>query len=101
MGHFGHIPYGLNFEGKLHWPVSNQDGCRNYTQADHKNDSMVSGGDDLYPVILIDHGGCAQIEKVNNAKNSGFRAVVLIEGEFDDYIQLRKSQHLSKDNAVL
>lgn len=39
----------------------------------------------MHPVLLIDHGGCSHIQKINNAQDAGLNAAILIEGDANEY----------------
>jgi len=67
IGHFGHIEYGSEVTGRLHYPVSNRDACSPFNKADFNNDYLLDEQDDMTPILLIDEGGCSDILKVNNA----------------------------------
>ncbi len=38
LGNFGHINYGTTIIGRIHYPVNNTDGCREFTEKDFTND---------------------------------------------------------------
>jgi hypothetical protein len=59
IGHFGHIPYGSTFTGKLHYPISNRNACAKFEPSDFKTDMIFDEVKDMHPVLLVDHGGCS------------------------------------------
>ena len=67
LGHFGHIEYGSNFNGRLHYPVSNRNGCSVFVASDFQNDQLFDEDTDMTPILLVEHGGCTHTEKVFNA----------------------------------
>lgn len=57
LGHFGHLPYGHTFKGKLHYPVTKKDACKKFSKEDFKNDTPFDEEGDMQPILLIDNGG--------------------------------------------
>lgn len=99
LGHFGHLPYGHSFKGKLHYPVNNKNGCNPFDRKnDFKNDIPFDEKGDMQPILLIDHGSCSHLTKVYNAEKVGFNGVILIEGEALDMTDLRRNPKQHKDD---
>lgn len=67
-------------------------------QTSTKPDDATSS---MRPLLLVDNGGCTQIEKVKNAEDAGIKGVILIQESGADYINLRRGQHLTKENAEM
>ena len=68
LGHFGHIQYGTEFNGRLHYPVSNRDACAEFVSTDFSNDQLFDEDTDMTPILLVDHGGCSHTQKTYNAQ---------------------------------
>jgi hypothetical protein len=61
MGNFGHFTYGNTIKGKVHYPISNIDGCRPFTEADFKG--VRDRGNREHFIIMVDRGTCHFVKK--------------------------------------
>ena len=91
IGHFGHIEYGNQFVGLLHYPSKNQNACENFTQEALFESYIQDDRVDTFPILLVDDGGCSRIQKAMNAETIGFKAVIIIDEDAEDFYQLRKN----------
>jgi len=59
LGNFGHINYGSTIIGRVHYPVSNRNGCQEFdADVDFSNDILFNEEDDMNPIIMVDRGDC-------------------------------------------
>lgn len=86
--------------GKLHYPVSNRDGCKPFERADFANDPLFDTGDDKRPFALLDHGGCTHVIKTWNAQKYGMKAAVLIEDHDQDFAGMKESEEKRNEDAA-
>ena len=91
IGKFGHISYGSEFVGRIHYPVSNRDACNKFVDTDFSNDMLFDEPDDLDTILLVEHGGCPQVQKVKNAETMGFKSAILIDDEAEDEMELLRT----------
>ncbi len=47
LGNFGDFQYGVTLKGRVHYPITNQDGCREFTENDfngeHLKEASIDG----------------------------------------------------------
>ena len=67
LGNYGHIAYGNTIVGRLHYPVSNRNGCSRFNKEDFSNDYLFDEKTDMTPLVLLDHGECSYVQKTKNA----------------------------------
>lgn len=64
LGNFGHFNYGTTSKGRLHYPVSNADGCRPFNESDFNGEHLQEGIQQKHqPIILVDRGSCHFVVK--------------------------------------
>ena len=64
LGNFGHFNYGTTSKGRLHYPISNTDGCRPFKESDFNAEHLLEGKQQkLGSIILVDRGSCHFVVK--------------------------------------
>lgn len=86
LGNYGQIPYGHTIVGRLHYPVSNRDGCSPLHRDDFSLDIYITR------FVIFDHGGCSNVLKTKHAQEFGFKAAILIDDEAQDEVSLRETE---------
>ena len=67
LGNFGDIEYGTEVRGRVHYPISNQDGCEKFNSTQfHGEDLQKAVEEGHAPVIMIDRGKCKFVQKVKH-----------------------------------
>ena len=59
IGHFGHIEYGNQFVGLLHYPSKNQNACENFTQEALFESYIQDDRVDTFPILICFNLLCA------------------------------------------
>jgi len=80
MANFGYYNYGTTIRGRLHYPISNTDGCKPFEKHNfveqHLENSHHHGHK---PIIMVDRGHCHFVQKAQNVQNFGGMMVVVID----------------------
>ena len=59
MANFGFFNYGTTIKGRLHYPISNTDGCQTFTDENFVEEHMKNSQEHGHqPIILVDRGNC-------------------------------------------
>jgi hypothetical protein len=75
--------------GQLHYPISNQDGCREYTKEDFSIDHVkYYEKTHIKPFILVDRGTCTFVTKTKHLQNIGMHLAIIADNrdEASDYV---------------
>ena len=87
LGNFGHIIYGSSIVsdkkvtiqlGKLIYPISNTDGCRDFANTDLPAD-FFNSTDQETPIIMVDRGVCSFVQKVRNIEKVGVQLAIIAD----------------------
>ena len=70
--------------GRLHMPVNNTNGCREFTQQDFRNDFLFDEDSDLSPVVMVERGGCTFVTKVRNIEKLGIKLAIIADNQTED-----------------
>ena len=63
----------------MYYPVSNTDGCRDFTNKDLPNDFFDT--EELAPIILVDRGTCSFVTKVRNIEKLGVKLALVADNK--------------------
>lgn len=59
LGNYGHFNYGSRSRGRLHYPLNNTDGCREFKDEDFDKDHIKEAKEHNHmPLIMVDRGTC-------------------------------------------
>ena len=92
LGNYGHIHYGNEIIGKLHYPETNTNGCLPFTKEMFRNDPLFDEPNDRKPIALLDHGGCTHVIKTWNAQVYGMKGAVIIDDYDKDFAAMKESE---------
>ena len=59
LGNYGDFNYGQNFRGRLHYPLANQNACREFKDSDFDESHLKESRERNHRlIILVDRGDC-------------------------------------------
>jgi hypothetical protein len=65
--------------GRVYYPISNRDGCRDFTNSDFPDDFFNT--DELAPIVLVDRGVCSFVAKVRNIEKLGVKLALVADNK--------------------
>ena len=85
LGNFGEINYGTTIRGRVHYPITNQDGCTPFEpthfNGEHLRRSAEEGSS---PIIMVDRGVCKFVEKARHIQDfGGIMALIVDNNEWE------------------
>lgn len=82
LGNYGHFQYGSTIKGRLHYPLDNTDGCREFTDADFDGEHLQEGRKQRHvPLIMVDRGNCHFTKKSLNIQKYGGALAVVVDSK--------------------
>ena len=82
LGNYGHFQYGSTVKGRLHYPLNNTDGCREFTDADFDGEHLREGRKQRHvPLIMVDRGNCHFTKKSLNIQKYGGALAVVVDSK--------------------
>ncbi len=63
----------------MHYPDTNQDGCKAFKTEDFKSDPLFDERRDMTPIIMVDRGKCTFVTKVRNIEHLGVKMAVIAD----------------------
>ena len=82
LGNFGHFNYGTTIKGRLHYPLANQDGCREFKDEDFNQEHLKEGQEQKHqPFIMVDRGNCHFTKKSLNIQKYGGVLAIIVDSK--------------------
>lgn len=82
LGNFGHYDAGTVFQGRVHYPISNQDGCKPFRASDLDNNHLKEASLDGHKtIIMVDRGNCHFVTKVLNIQRFGGIVAIVVDSD--------------------
>ena len=82
LGNYGEFNYGTTIRGRLHYPLQNQDGCREFTDEDFDNDHLQDAKmHKHHPIIMVDRGNCRFTEKSRHIMDYGGLMAIIVDNK--------------------
>ena len=82
MANFGFFNYGTTIKGRLHYPISNTDGCEPFTIENFVEEHLEDGEEHGHkPIIMVERGTCHFVVKAQNVQNFGGMMMVAVDNK--------------------
>jgi hypothetical protein len=65
--------------GRIHYPLTNRFGCKEFSSKDFADDYFYDEGSDLSPIVMVDRGDCTFVSKVRNIEKIGVKLAIIID----------------------
>ena len=80
LGGFGTFEKDGVFQGRVHYPFTNQDGCNPFNETDFEQNHLKEASFDGHRnVIMVDRGNCHFVKKVKNIQKFGAVMAIIVD----------------------
>lgn len=94
LGGFGHYDKHGVFQGRVHYPLKNQDGCNPFKESDFDDGHLKEASFDGHKsIIMVDRGNCHFVKKVQNIQKFGAIMAIVVDRHDEESITMRNDGH--------
>ena len=69
--------------GRIHYPLTNQDGCQPFGTKDFNTIHLAEGASENHrPIIMVDRGNCHFVQKAQNIQRYGGQMALIIDNNY-------------------